>query len=73
MDGRRRVWRRPGKQHHENCVQKKTAYGGGSIMLWGGINTVGKTALVQANGNLNANRYINDKKVLLLLVVSLTV
>ena len=36
IDGRRRVWRRKGEQHSECCVQPVTAFGGGSVMVWGG-------------------------------------
>lgn len=60
IDGRRRVWRRRGEQLNDNCVQEKTSFGGGSIMFWGGISSAGKTQLVRVNGNLNAQRYIND-------------
>ena len=60
IDGRRRVWRRRGEEHEEQCVQQKTAFGGGSIMFWAGISVTGKTQLVRINGNLNAQRYINE-------------
>jgi transposase len=55
IDRRRKVWRRVGEEHHE-----KTSYGGGSIMSWAGISGNGKTALVEINGNLNSQRYINE-------------
>ena len=29
-------------------------------MVWAGISGIGKTALVQINGNLNSQRYINE-------------
>lgn len=61
VDGRRRVWRRVGERHKENCVIPKTSYGGGSIMLWGGIcGRTGKTELVVVQGNLTSPRYIDD-------------
>jgi hypothetical protein len=60
IDGHRRVWRRPGEQHDEACVQQKTAYGGGSIMFWPGISIQYKTQLVRLNGNLNAQQYIAE-------------
>ena len=44
-DGRKRVWRRRGEQHAECCVQPVTAFGGGSVMVWEGISTRGKTEL----------------------------
>ncbi len=60
IDGRRRVWRRTGEQHLEQCAEPKTAFGGGSIMLWAGISGQGKTDIVIINGNLNAQKYIDE-------------
>ena len=55
VDGYHRVWRRPGKGHHEQCVQPKTAYGVSSIMVLAGISVTVRTQLVRINGNLNAH------------------
>ena len=60
IDGRRRVWRRRGEQHAECSVQPVTAFGGGSVMVWGGITLTNKTPLIQINGNLNSNRYVAE-------------
>ena len=60
IDGRRRVWHRRGEQHSECCVQPVTAFGGGSVMVWGGITLTNKTHLIQINGNLNSNRYVAE-------------
>ena len=60
IDGRRRVWRRRGEQHAEFCVQPVTAFGGGSVMVWGGISLTNKTQLIQIIGNLNSNRYVAE-------------
>ena len=60
IDGRRRVWRRRGEQHSECCVQPVTAFGGGSVMVWGGITLTNKTHLIQINGNLNSNLYVAE-------------
>ena len=42
----------------ENFVERDR-YGGGSVMIWGGILVChsGKTELVTVNGRLNARRY----------------
>ncbi|GFS10277.1 transposable element Tc1 transposase [Elysia marginata] len=36
------------------------AFGGGSVMVWGGITAAGKTPLVPVHGNLTARRYIDE-------------
>lgn len=59
-DRRRRVYRRIGEEHADACVERVTAFGGGSIMVWGGISLRGKTQLVVVDGNLNSERYINQ-------------
>ena len=56
IDKRRRVWRRRSEQHAECCVQPVTAFGGGSVMVCGGITLTNKTPLIQIIGNLNSNR-----------------
>jgi len=37
-----------------------TTFGGGSVMVWGGICITGKTRLVIIEGHFNAVRYQND-------------
>ena len=37
-----------------------TSFGGGSVMVWGGISLTGKTRLVIIGGNLNAERYRDE-------------
>ncbi len=60
LDGRVRVWRRRGERFADCCIDKVTAYGGGSVMIWAGISMTGKTRLVVVNGNLNAINYRDD-------------
>lgn len=60
VDGRARVWRRRGERFANCCIDRVTAYGGGSVMVWGGISTAGKTDLVIINGNLNGQRYRDE-------------
>ena len=57
-DGRRRVWRRRNEDIEDAGVQEVEAFGGGGLLVWGGISTNGKTELVVMNGNMNAQRYI---------------
>ena len=35
-------------------------WGGGSVMVWGGIHSRGRTGLTVINGNLNAQRYVDE-------------
>ena len=43
-------------------VVERDRYGGGSLMIWGGILVChnGKTELVTVNGRLNARRYCDE-------------
>jgi hypothetical protein len=60
-DGRIRVWRRPGERYIDSTVQEIVAFGGGSIMVWGGITLTGRTELVVLRGgSLTAVRYLRD-------------
>ena len=36
-DGRRRVYRRRGEHFADACVVERDRFGGGSVMVWGGI------------------------------------
>ena len=59
-DGRIRVYRRTGERHADCCVLQRDPFGGGSVMVWGGICDGRKTHLLILNGNLNVQRYINE-------------
>lgn len=59
-DGRVRVYRRRGERTAACCIQEVVPYGGGSVMVWGGILGEEKTPLVIVNGNLTAQRYVDD-------------
>ena len=56
------VWRRTGQRIDENNIVERDRYGGGSIMIWGGILVChsGKTELVTVNRCLNARRYCDE-------------
>ena len=59
-DGRIRVFRRRGERFADNCLIKRDRFGGGSVMVWGGITGRRKKNLIVLHGNLNAQGYINQ-------------
>ena len=59
-DARVRVWRRPGDRFVDACVREHDRYGGGSVMVWGGIHLRGRTPLHLVQGNLTAVRYRDE-------------
>lgn len=59
-DGRQRVWRRRGERYAEAAVRPRVAYGGPSVMVWGGITFQGRTELYVIQNNLNARRYCDE-------------
>jgi hypothetical protein len=44
-----RVYRRPGERYVQCNITQTVSYGGGSIMVWGGISLEGRTELVIVN------------------------
>lgn len=56
-DGRVRVYRRRGERLAGACVQQVHPFGGGSVMVWGGICGEQKTDLVILHQTLTAQRY----------------
>ena len=59
-DGRIPVFRRRGERFADNCRIERDRFGGGSVMVWGGIMGKRKTNLIVVQGNLNAQGYINQ-------------
>lgn len=60
-DGRRRVWRRKNERYCDAAIVEHDRYGGGSVMVWGGISLQGRTDLhVIQRGTLNGMRYRDD-------------
>ena len=59
-DGRTRIYRRTGERTAPCCVQETVPFGGGSVMVWGGICGQQQTDLIVTDGNLTAHRYINQ-------------
>ena len=59
-DGRVRVWRRPRERIHDDCVMEHDRYGGGSVMVSGGIGHNHRTHLYRIQGNLTGIRYRDE-------------
>ena len=59
-DGRVRVWRRRGERNLPPNLLQTAAYGGGSLMVWGGISLNNKTDLIFIRGNLTTERYVEE-------------
>lgn len=60
-DRRSRVYRRPGERYAQCNILGTVSYGGGSVMVWGGISLEARTELVLIQGGrLTADRYITD-------------
>ena len=59
-DGRSRVYRRVGERYADACVIQRQSFGGGSVMVWGGITAHGRTSLVVVAGNLTGICYRDE-------------
>ena len=55
-----RVFRRRGERFADNCLIERGRFGGGSVMVWGGIMCRRKTILIVVQDILNAQGYINQ-------------
>ena len=60
LDRRRRVWRRRSERYANCAIVEYDRYGGGSLMVWGGISVRSRTELLVLNGTLTGQRYINE-------------
>ena len=59
-DGRRRVYQRRGERFADACVVERDWFGGGSVMVWGGIAHGIKSQLIIVAGNMTAVRYRDE-------------
>lgn len=59
-DGRARVWRRQGERFSDATVREHNRYGGGSVMVWGGMSLGTRTPLLPVYGILNGVRYRDE-------------
>ena len=60
LDRRRRVWRRRGERYANWAIVEHERYGGGSLMVWGGISVRSRTELLVLNRTLTGQHYINE-------------
>ena len=60
LDRRRRIWRRRGERYANYVIVEHDRYGGGSLMVLGGISVRSHTELLVLNGTLTGQRYINE-------------
>ena len=58
-DKRLKVFRRPGERYAQCNFKTSVSYGGGSVMVWGGINLEAKTELIFIE-RLTADQYITE-------------
>ena len=60
-DGRDRTWRRVGERYQPDNIVEHDRFGGGSVMVWGGLSLDGHTDLqVLQGGTLTAVRYRDE-------------
>ena len=60
-DRRERVWRSRGERYAACTIVQHDQFGGGSVMVWGGISMEGRTGLDRLEtGTLTAIRYRDD-------------
>ena len=60
-DGRQRIYRRTGERFDEGNFATRLSYGGGSVMVWGGVSMEARTELILLEGGaMNADRYIRE-------------
>ena len=61
IDRQARVWRMRNECFAEVYIAELDRYGGGSVMVWAGISTQGKTDLhIIDNGTPTAERYVSE-------------
>ena len=58
-DSRTRIYRHAGERTALCCVQETVPFGGGSVMVWGGICNQQRTDAIVNDANLTAHRYLH--------------
>jgi hypothetical protein len=56
------VYRRQNERFAANCIQEADRFGGGSVMMWGGISDTRRTELVHVSRTLMAQRCCDEIK-----------
>src|SRR4029434_10043444 len=60
-DRRERVWRSQGERYAACNIVQHDRFGGGSVMVWGGISMEGRTELYRLeNGSLTVSMYLAE-------------
>jgi hypothetical protein len=59
IDGRVRVWRHSEKRYLQGTPEEKVPFGGGFIMVWGGLTLNGRTELLIREESMTARKYID--------------
>ena len=60
IDRRMRIYRRRGERFAGACVEELGRFGGGSVMVWGGISFYNRIHLIIVNSNLIEQRSCNE-------------
>ena len=58
-DGRQWVWKKTGEGFIEREVQSTVKFGGGNIMVWGCLGWEGVGRLVEVEGKMNTEQYVD--------------
>jgi transposase len=58
-DGQQYVWRRKGEPLRERDIQETVKFGGGNIMVWGCMGWEGVGNLVEVEGRMNGEQYVD--------------
>ncbi|CAG8688788.1 10631_t:CDS:2, partial [Gigaspora margarita] len=58
-DGRERTWRRVNEKYHRDCINTTVKFNGGSVMFWGCFSWWGVGPLVEIEGNMDSDSYVN--------------
>ena len=59
-DGRHRVWRRNRRRYADCCVHETNRWGGPNVLVWAAISGRYRTPLCVVDGNLTAQRYVDE-------------
>ena len=58
-DGQQYVWERKGESLGERGIQETVKFGGGNIMVWGCMGWEGVGNMVEVEGRMNGEQYVD--------------